>query len=95
MSDTFMEKLEELRKKHPSELTEPDRAFLRSRSSYLQEHEIEALGLNQPKEEALIPEDEPMNEPAPEGTLPAPATEDEPAKPAKKSRAKAKPAEAE
>jgi hypothetical protein len=77
MSETFEEKLEELRKKHPGSITEPDRAFLTARRSYLQPHELEAFGIGEPTTE-------PQAEAEPE-LIP----EDEPAKP-KKSRAKAK-----
>jgi hypothetical protein len=82
MSETFEEKLEELRKKHPGSLTEADRAFLMARRSYLQPHEWTAFGLTEtqpaeaePEEDELIPETEEGNEPP---------------KPAKRSKAKAK-----
>ena len=65
MSETFQEKLGELRKKHSSELTEADRAFLLARSSYLQEHELSSLGISTVQaepvvEDQIIPEDEPV-----------------------------------
>lgn len=44
MSD-FMEKLADLRKRHPSDITESDRAFLQARRSYLSEHEKIAFGI--------------------------------------------------
>ena len=65
MSETFQEKLNELRKKHSSELTEADRAFLVARSSYLSEHELVSLGIStvqpqQEQEDQIVPEDEPV-----------------------------------
>lgn len=45
MPEDFEEKLAELRKKQPTELTESDRAFLKARRSYLHAHEIASFGL--------------------------------------------------
>jgi hypothetical protein len=52
------EKLEELRKKHPSQLTEADLDFLRARRSYLHAHEKNAFGIEHDAE----PEDEKSND---------------------------------
>ena len=71
------EKLEELRKKDPSSLTEADRAFLTARRSYLHAHELAAFGIEAdaaPADESEQEEDE----------------ESDPVKPVKKSKAKAK-----
>jgi hypothetical protein len=81
MSETFQDKVNELRKKHPSELSEFDRSFLWARRSYLHEHELVSLGLSAPT---------PQPEPEEDQVVP----EDEPVKPAKKPKAKAKTEEA-
>jgi hypothetical protein len=82
MSDTFQEKLVELRKKASSSLTESDREFLWARRSYLHEHELVSLGLSAPTPQ---PESEPEDQIVPE---------DEPVKQAKKPKAKVKTQEA-
>jgi hypothetical protein len=52
MSDTFEEKLAELRKKHPGSLTDADREFLHARRSYLLPHELISFGMAESAEEA-------------------------------------------
>ena len=62
MPEEFEVKLDELRKKHPSQLTEADLAFLNARRLYLQPHELIAFGMaepEQPKEKELKPKVKP------------------------------------
>lgn len=45
MDQQYHDKIEELRKKHPSSITEADRAEIRSLRSYFHEHELVAFGI--------------------------------------------------
>jgi hypothetical protein len=60
LSDSYRDKIEALRRKHPSTITEADRAEIRALRTYFHPHELQALGV----------EDEPAAEQAPEAPEP-------------------------
>jgi hypothetical protein len=52
----FIDRLEELRKKHPGSLTDADREFLNARRSYLHDHEKVELGIADEAEQEAVSE---------------------------------------
>ena len=79
MDQHYHDKVEQLRKKHPSSITEHDRAEIRALRAYFHPHELASFGI---KEEA-----------APEASDEAPVSTPEVPKPANRSKAKAKAAD--